>query len=82
MTTDRATVGGKTLGRPDNFFHSSIDVGDAARVPPETNQYGFDAQLVDVKGGLKPGPDGLTVTFTSTDAEAVYLGGVAMAFPV
>ncbi len=81
LTSDRATVGGKTLGRPDNFFHSSIDVGDAARVPPETNQYGFDAQLVDVKGGLKPSPDGLTVTFTSTDAEAVYLGGVAMAFP-
>jgi RNA polymerase sigma factor (sigma-70 family) len=82
LQSDRATVGGKTLGLPNNFFHSSIDVGDAARVPPEANQYGFDAQLLDVQGGLTADPDGLAVTFTTTAAEAVYVGGVAIAFPV
>jgi hypothetical protein len=82
LQSDKATIGGKTLGRQNNFFHSSIDVGDAARVPPEANQYGFDAQLIDVHGGLKQDPDGLAVTFTTTDAETVYLGGVALAFPV
>jgi RNA polymerase sigma factor (sigma-70 family) len=82
LFTDRATVGGKTLGTRDNFFRSTIDVGDAPRVPPEKNQYGFDAQLLDVTGGLKTDPDGLAVTFRTTEAEAVYMGGVAMAFPV
>ena len=51
LQSDRATVGGRTLGKVNNFFHSSIDVGDATRVPPEENQYGFDAQLLDVDGG-------------------------------
>jgi hypothetical protein len=82
LASDRATVGGKTLGKRDNFFRSTIDVGDAPRVPPETNQYGFDAQLLEVEGGLKTDPDGLAVTFSTTVAEAVYLGGVAVAFPV
>ena len=82
LQSDRATVGGRTLGKVNNFFHSSIDVGGATRVPPEENQYGFDAQLLDVDGGLKQDPDGLAVTFTTTDAEAVYVGGVALAFPL
>jgi hypothetical protein len=51
-------------------------------VPPEKNQYGFDAQLLEVKGGLKTDADGLAVTFSTTEAEAVYMGGVAMAFPI
>jgi hypothetical protein len=57
-------------------------VGDAPRVPPEKNQYGFDAQLLEVTGGLKTDPDGLAVTFSTTEAEAVYMGGVAVAFPI
>jgi hypothetical protein len=82
LQSDKATIGGLTLGKANNFFHSSIDVGDATRVPPEQNQYGFDAQLLDVDGPLKQDADGLAVTFTTTDAEAVYVGGVAVAFPV
>ena len=78
LSSDRATVGGAhARAAATTSSTPSIDVGDATRVPPEKNQYGFDAQLLEVDGGLKPDPDGLAVTFTTTDAEAVYIGGVA-----
>ncbi len=82
LSSDRARVGGLTLGRRDNFFRSVIDVGDGSRVPPEANQYGFDAQLLTLSGAFQVAPEGLTVEFTTTDAEAVYIGAIALVFPV
>jgi hypothetical protein len=79
ITGDTVKVGAVAAGDPENFFDSSIAVGEAARDPSFPNQYGFDAHLDTVAKAVRPADAGPTVTVHIGEGnDGIYLGAVTL----
>jgi hypothetical protein len=81
LVGDSVRVGTVPVGDPQNFFSSAIDVGATDRDPAYSNQYGFDSRLATAPAAFKAGDVALTVSVTS-GIDAVFVGGLALSFPV